>query len=173
MTSKSRFSIVVPAVLATAVFLFSCATEGFKELSQADIQKIDTSMDQAFANFDTQTPPDGVTVDEVGNVITITWTDFSDTDVVVSGTLDITVTNSTATTGTAELDGTLSFTGTGAVVEELVFDIAVDFELKLLNPQNSTFEVSGTVGIDGEEFDAENLTNEDLIYDIMIAFLSP
>ena len=49
------------------------------------------------------------------------------------------------------------------------FDIEVDYILTI-PPANSTFEVSGEVMIDGTSFDGEGLTNEDFIYDILIAF---
>ena len=84
----------------------------------------------------------------------------------VDGKLTITITPGEGATGKADIVGNLTFSGNGAPITSVDLDITVDFDLA-----DMTFDVSGKLTIDGVEYDASALSNEDVIFLIMMAFM--
>ena len=165
------FAVVV--VMISIVFVLSC--DNMAGLSEEDLENLEMVLGVAFYNYDAATeewPTRGIT-GETADGFTVTWTDYVYETITVNGSLVITMSPETLTTGIATVVGTLTFTGTGLPIETLKLDIIVSYDLgDMINPASMSFVVSGTVTIDGTEHDASGLTNQDVIMLIMQSFMS-
>lgn len=164
------FTVVV--VMISIVFVLSC--DNMAGLSEEDLENLEMVLGAAFYNYDAaieEWPTRGIT-GMTADGFTVTWTDYVYGTITVNGSLVITMSPETLTTGTAMVVGTLTFTGTGLPIETLKLDITVSYDLADMDPANMSFVVSGTVTIDGTEHDAAGLTNQDVIKLIMQSFMS-
>ena len=173
MKRMLKLSIIAVVLLTSGMFLFmSC--NNLADLSDEDLQNLETLLGASFDSFDPETdvyPPRGIT-GTGANDFTVSWLNYTYSTITVNGSLVITMTPETATTGKATVVGTLTFSGSNLPIETLKLDITVSYDLADLNPANMTFKVSGTVTIDGVEYDAAGLTDQNVIKLIKGSFMS-
>jgi hypothetical protein len=158
---KLKLVIIGVLVLMTALFVVFIGCEnGAPDPTQEDLDKLGGAMAIALGDIEFGYDEPGVAFtgdpysSEGG---TVTFTDYENSSysgILVNGSMNMKISGS-GDTFSVILSGTLTFSGSGAPVQSIGFNMTITVDIS--DPYNPVITVSGTFSIDGEEFNASGI----------------
>ena len=165
MRKKWNWFVLFGVVLTFFLVFSSCTTESFEQLTEEDMATLQAAMGVGFGELmelgEEDPLPSGITSEATEGFMTLTFTNYTNPSypgITVNGSLTMSISGD-ENTFIITLTGNLTFTGTGAPVNTLGFNITITTTDPFGTP---TVTISGYIAMDGTKYDASTLTGDDI-----------